>query len=69
MEGIELRSANWCSPCTLIKIYRTLISRADLHGCETRSLSVREVFEYRAFFETGFLRKMFRHKREEVIEI
>jgi len=58
------------SPCLLsenvkIKIYRTIISPVVLYGCETRSLTLREVRRLRVF-ENRVLRGIFGPKRDDV---
>ena len=49
-----------------IKIYRTTIFSVVLHGCETWSLTLREVRELRVF-ENRLLRSIFGPKRDEVL--
>ena len=48
-----------------IKIYRTIIFPVILHGCETWSLTMREVRRLRVF-ENRVLRRVFGRKRDEV---
>ena len=48
-----------------IKIYRTIILPLVLYGCETWSLTLREVRRLRVF-ENRELRRIFGHKRDEV---
>ena len=48
-----------------IKIYRTIILPLVLYGCETWSLTLREVRRLRVF-EDRVLRRIFGHKRDEV---
>jgi hypothetical protein len=48
-----------------IKIYRTIILLVVLYGCETWSLTLREVRRLREF-ENRLLRRIFRPKRDEV---
>ena len=48
-----------------IKIYRTIILRVVLYGCETRSLTLREEPRLR-LFESRVLRRVFGPKRDEV---
>jgi len=48
-----------------IKIYRTIILPVVLYGCETWSLTLREVRRLRGF-EVSVLRRIFGPKREEV---
>ena len=48
-----------------IKIYRTIILPAVLYGCETWSLTWKEVRRLRVF-ENRVLRRIFGPKREEV---
>ena len=48
-----------------IKIYRTIILPVVLYGCETWSLTLREVCRLRVF-ENRVLRKVFGPKRDEV---
>ena len=47
------------------KIYRTIILRVDLYGCETWSLTLREERKLRVF-ENRVLRRIFGPKRDEV---
>jgi hypothetical protein len=55
-----LRSKN-----TKVKIYRTIIFRVVLYGCETWSLTLREEHRLRVF-ENTVLREIFGPKRDEV---
>jgi hypothetical protein len=48
-----------------IKIFRTIILRVVLYGCETWSLSLREEHRLRVF-ENRVLKRIFRPKRDEV---
>jgi len=48
-----------------IKIYRTIILPVVLYGCETWSLTLREVRRLRVF-ENRVLRKIFGSERDEV---
>jgi hypothetical protein len=48
-----------------IKIYRTIILPVVLYGCETWSLTLREVRRLRVF-ENRVLRRVFGPKRDEV---
>jgi len=48
-----------------LKVYRTLILRVVLYGCETRSLTLREECRTRVF-ENRVLRRIFGPKRDEV---
>jgi hypothetical protein len=48
-----------------VKIYKTIILRVILHGCETWSLSLREEHRLRVF-ENRVLRRIFGPKRDEV---
>jgi hypothetical protein len=48
-----------------IKIYRNMILRLGLYGCETRSLTLREERRLRVF-ENRVLRRIFRPKRNEL---
>ena len=48
-----------------IKIYRTIILPVVLYGCETWSLTLREVHRLR-MFENTVLRRVFGPKRDEV---
>jgi hypothetical protein len=49
------------------RIYRTIFSPVVLYGCETWSLTLREVHRLRVF-ENSVLRRMLGPKRYEVIE-
>jgi hypothetical protein len=51
--------------CPKIKIYRTIILRVVLYGCETWSLTLREECRLRVF-ENRVLRRIFGPKRDEV---
>jgi hypothetical protein len=48
-----------------IRIYKTTIFPVVLYGCDTWSLTLREVHKLRAF-EKRVLRRIFRPKRDEV---
>jgi hypothetical protein len=48
-----------------VKIYKTTIMPVVLYGCETWSLALREEHRLRVF-EIRVLRRIFRHKRDEV---
>ena len=48
-----------------IKIYRNIILRVVLYGCETWSLTLREEKKLRVF-ENMVLRRLFGHRRDEV---
>jgi hypothetical protein len=50
-----------------VKIYKTIILPVVLYGCETRSLTLREVHRLRVF-ENRVLRRKFGPKRDEVTE-
>jgi len=50
-----------------IKLYRNKIFPVLLYGCETRSLTLREEHRLRVF-ENRALRRIFRSRRDEVIE-
>jgi len=52
-------------PCIKIKIYTTVILTSVLCGCETWSLTLREVRRHR-LFKNRVLRKIFGPKRDEV---
>jgi hypothetical protein len=49
-----------------VRIYRTIILRVVLYGCETWSLTLREEHRLRVF-EKRMLRRIFGPKRDEVI--
>jgi len=53
------------SSLNMIKIYRTITLPAVLYGCETWSLTLREVRKLRVF-ENMVLRRIFGTKRDEV---
>jgi hypothetical protein len=48
-----------------MRIYKTIILPVILHGCETRSLTLREEHRLRVF-ENKVLRRIFGPKRDEV---
>jgi hypothetical protein len=48
-----------------VKIYKTVILPVVLYGCETWSVTLREVHRLRVF-ENRLLRRIFRPKRDEV---
>jgi hypothetical protein len=50
---------------TKITIYKTIILPVVLYGCETWSLTLREVHKLRVF-ESRVLRRIFKRKRDEV---
>jgi len=52
-------------PHKRIKLYRTIIFTVVLYGCETWSLTLREVHKVRVF-ENRVMRRIFGPKREEV---
>jgi hypothetical protein len=49
-----------------IKIYKTIILRVVLYGCETRSVTLREEHRLRVF-ENRVLRRISGHKRDGVM--
>jgi hypothetical protein len=64
-----IQSKIFCLPISYqknlkIKIYKTVILRVVLYGCETWSLTLREEHRLRVF-ENRVLRRIFGHKREE----
>ena len=61
----NLLSSSLLSKILKIKIDRTIIVPVVLHGCESWSLTLREEHRLRVF-ENRVLRRIFRHKREEV---
>jgi hypothetical protein len=48
-----------------MRIYNTIIGPVVLYGCETWSLTLREVYRMRVF-ESRVLRRIFGPKRDEV---
>jgi hypothetical protein len=60
----NLLSSRWLSKNTRIRVYRTIILRVVLYGCETRSLTLREEQRLRVF-ENRVLRRIFGPKRDE----
>jgi len=63
--GAEFLSSSLLSKNLKIKIYRTIILPVVLYGCETWSLTLREVRRLRVF-ENRVLRKIFGSERDEV---
>jgi hypothetical protein len=61
----NLLSSSLISKNLKIKIYRTIILRVVLCGCETWSLTLREKRRLRVF-EHGVLKRIFGPKRDEV---
>ena len=61
----NLLSSRLLSKNLKIKIYRTIILRVVLYGCETWSLTLREERRLRVF-ENRVLRSVFGSKRNEV---
>jgi hypothetical protein len=61
----NLLSSSLLSKNLKIEIYGALISPVGLHGCETRSLTLREGCRLRVF-ENRVLRRLFGPKRDEV---
>jgi hypothetical protein len=61
----NLLSSRLLSKKTKIRVYRTIILPVVLHGCETRSLTLREEQRLRVF-EIRMMRRIFRPKRDEV---
>jgi hypothetical protein len=61
----DLLPSSLLSKNTKIKIYRTIIMRIVLYGCETWSFTLREEHRLRVF-ENRVLRKIFEPKRDEV---
>ena len=59
----NLLSSSLLSTNIKIKIYRTVILRVVLYGCETWSLTLREERRLRVF-ENRVLRRVFGSKRE-----
>jgi hypothetical protein len=60
----SLLSALLQSRNVMVKIYKTLILPVVLHGCETRSVTLREVHRL-TVFENRLLRRIFGPKRDE----
>jgi hypothetical protein len=50
---------------SIIKIYRTIILRVVLYGCETWSLTLREERKLKVF-ENKVLRRIFGPRRDEI---
>jgi hypothetical protein len=50
-----------------VSLYKTIILRVVLYGCETKSLTVKEEHRLKVF-ENRMLRRLFGPKREEVTE-
>jgi hypothetical protein len=63
----NLVSSHMLSRNVKIKIYKTINLPVVLYGCETWSLTLREVHRLRVF-ENRVLRRIFRPKRDEVTE-
>ena len=61
----NLLSSSLLSKKLKIKIYRTIILPVVLYGCETWSLTLREVRRLRVF-ENRMLRRIFGPKRDDV---
>jgi len=61
----NILSASLLSKNTEITIYRTIILPVLLYGCETWSVTLREIRRLRVF-ENGLLRRIFGPKRDEV---
>jgi hypothetical protein len=61
----NLLSSHLLSKNLKIRIYKTIILPVDLYGCETWSLTLREVHGMRVF-ENRVLRRIFGPKRDEV---
>jgi hypothetical protein len=61
----NLLSSSLLSKNITIKIYRTIILLVVLHGCETRSLILRDEGRL-PVFESGVLRRIFGSRRDEV---
>jgi hypothetical protein len=61
----SLLSSHRLSGNVKVKIYKTIILPAVLHGCETWYLTLREEHRLRVF-ENRVLRRIFRPKRDEV---
>jgi hypothetical protein len=61
----SLLSSRLLSRNVKVKIYKTIILRVVLYGCETWSLTLREEHRLRVF-ENRVLRRIFRFKRDEV---
>jgi hypothetical protein len=62
----NLLSSSWQSKNLKIKIYRTVILFVVLYGCETWSLTLREVRRLRVS-ENMVLRRIFGIERDKVI--
>ena len=60
-------SSTFLSGSIKIKLYRIIILRVVLYGCETWLLTLREEHRLRVF-ENRVLRRLFGPKRDEVIE-
>ena len=63
--NMNLLSSSLLSKTFNIKVYRTIILRVVLYGCETWSLTMREERRLRVF-ENRVLRRVFGPKRDEV---
>jgi hypothetical protein len=63
----NLLSSNLLSRNIKINIYRSIILPVVLNGCEILSLTLREESRLRVF-ESRVLKRIFGHKRDEVIE-
>ena len=61
----NLLSSRLLSKDLKIKMYRTIILSVVLYGCETWSLTLREVLKLRVF-ENRVLKRVFGPKRDEV---
>ena len=61
----NIRSSSLLFKNIKIKIYRNIILRFGLYGCETRSLTLREERRLRVF-ENRVLRRIYGPKRDEV---
>jgi hypothetical protein len=61
----DLLSSSLLSKNTKIKIYRTIILRVVLYGCDTWSLTLRDEHRLRVY-ENRVLRRLFGPKRDEV---
>jgi hypothetical protein len=61
----DLLSSSLLYKNTTIKKYRTIILPVVLYGCETWSLTLREVLRW-GVFENRVLRRIFGPKRDEV---
>jgi hypothetical protein len=66
LATIQSRTFCLLSKNVKIKIHKTIILPVVLYGCETWSLTIRELHRLRVF-ENRALRNIFGQKRDEVI--